>query len=105
VAVSDRNTAIRSAKKAFYIQNRPTLFLLHLGCLLLEYIVQSPQGYAHFYRRLPNGMCLKNSILQWQSSKKIERTIKGLSVNFGCLIWCFGSFWKVFLENKNEFFK
>jgi len=32
VAVSDRNTATRSAKKAFYIQNRPTLFLLHLGC-------------------------------------------------------------------------
>jgi hypothetical protein len=34
VAVSDRNT--RSAKKAFYDQQRPTLFLLHLGCLLLE---------------------------------------------------------------------
>jgi hypothetical protein len=32
--------------------------------------------FAHFFRRLPKGIYLKNNILQWQSSKKIERTFK-----------------------------
>jgi hypothetical protein len=32
--------------------------------------------FAHFFRRLPKGIYLKNNILQWQSSKKIERLIK-----------------------------
>jgi hypothetical protein len=32
--------------------------------------------FAHFFRRLPKGIYLKNNILQWQSSKKIERQIK-----------------------------
>ena len=34
--------------------------------------------FAHFFRRLPIGIILKNKILQWQSSKKIERLIFGL---------------------------
>jgi hypothetical protein len=32
--------------------------------------------FAHFFRRLPKSIYLKNNILQWQSSKKIERLIK-----------------------------
>jgi hypothetical protein len=34
--------------------------------------------FAHFFRRLPKGNLLKNNILQWQSSKKIERLIFGI---------------------------
>jgi hypothetical protein len=35
--------------------------------------------FAHFFRRLPKGISLKNNILQWQSSKKIERKMKLIS--------------------------
>jgi hypothetical protein len=36
--------------------------------------------FAHFFRRLPRGIYLKNNIIYWQSSKKIERLILGLSM-------------------------
>jgi hypothetical protein len=36
VAVSDRNTATRSQKKAFYVGYWLALFFAHLGCLLLK---------------------------------------------------------------------
>jgi hypothetical protein len=53
--------------------------------LYLKSILTSVSGHERD-ARASGGICLKNKILQWQSSKKIERTIKGLSVNFGCLI-------------------
>jgi hypothetical protein len=82
VAVSDRNTATRSVKNApckhrFFYFTWGVIVVPHTNALRL---------FAHFFRRLPKGISLKNNILQWQSSKKIERTMKGLSVNFGCLL-------------------
>ena len=59
--------------------------------------------FAHFFRRLPKGIYLKNNILQWQSSKKIERLILGLSrklvLNFDD--W---AFWICFLRKMKSFF-
>jgi hypothetical protein len=63
-----------------------TAFFASLGVFIVVPHTNALRLFAHFFRRLPKGICLKNNILQWQSSKKIERLIKGLSVNFGCLI-------------------
>jgi len=81
VAVRCRNTAtaLLGNKKSFLCAGAGNAFFVPCGawgCLLLEYIVQSPQGYAHFFERLPKKIPVKNNFWDWQSSKKIERTIK-----------------------------
>jgi hypothetical protein len=43
--------------------------------------------FAHFFRRLPTGIYLKKNILQWQSSKKIERLIFGFFDEVGFKLW------------------
>jgi hypothetical protein len=68
-AGQDRNTATQSTRRKI---GSP------LGCLELHEInTNAPPEkgglFAHFFRRLPKGIYLKNNILQWQSSKKIER--------------------------------
>jgi hypothetical protein len=85
VAVSDRNTATQSQK------NQEKWFFCSFGvfiCSAESVLKRNPKTklhtnalrlFAHFFRRLPKGIYLKNNILQWQSSKKIERLIKALS--------------------------
>jgi hypothetical protein len=64
VAVSDRNTATRSAKKVFYIQNRPTLFLLHLGCLKLHFVHSSvATGLCSFFWKIAKENPSKKQLL------------------------------------------
>jgi hypothetical protein len=63
VAASDRNTATRSAKKAFYTQNRPTLFFASLGVFIVLPHTNALWLFAHFFRRLPKGIYLKNNII------------------------------------------
>jgi hypothetical protein len=57
-----------------------TAFFASLGVFIVGIHTNAPAEkaglFAHFFRRLPKGICLKNNILQWQSSKKIERQIK-----------------------------
>jgi hypothetical protein len=84
VAVSDRNTATRSQKKAFLRMLIVNAFFAHLGCLLLEYIVQSPPkmaGMLIFLEENPRNLSLKTAFSFGFSSKKIERTIKDLLGN------------------------
>jgi hypothetical protein len=75
VAVSDRNTATQSQK------NQEKWFFCSFGVFIVGIHTNALRLFAHFFRRLPRGIYLKNNILQWQSSKKIERLILGLSMN------------------------
>jgi hypothetical protein len=93
VAVSDRNTATRSAKKSFLRVGINNAFFCSLGVFIVEPHTNALRLFAHFFRRLPKGISLKNNILQWQSSKKIERTIKDLSGNLGVEFKVLGFFW------------
>jgi hypothetical protein len=79
-----KSTATRSAKKAFYIQNRPTLFLLHLGCLFCYRILTPYRLFAHFFRRLPKGIFLKNNIIVLAIFQKNRAPDKTLSAKLGC---------------------
>jgi hypothetical protein len=80
VAVRDRNTATRSAKKSFLRVGINNAFFCSLGVFIVGIYTNAPDEksglFAHFFRRLPKGIYLKNKILQWQSSKKIERKMK-----------------------------
>jgi hypothetical protein len=76
VAVSDRNTATRSAKKSFLHIGINNAFFASLGVFIVLPHTNALRLFAHFFRRLPKGIFIKNNILQWQSSKKIERLIK-----------------------------
>jgi hypothetical protein len=65
--------------------------------------------FAHFFRRLPTGNYLKNNILQWQSSKKIERKMKfyppkpGPEFNvLAFLVSCFERIEIFFFHRKNQ---
>jgi hypothetical protein len=90
VAVSDRNTATQSQKnqeKWFFCSFG--VFICSAESVLKTKILKEKKTklhtnalrlFAHFFRRLPRGIYLKNNILQWQSSKKIERLIKALSM-------------------------
>jgi hypothetical protein len=71
-------------KKASYSGYRLSLLVfLHKSSLKGSRLcVQSPQGYAHFFGRLPRKIPVKNNFFGWQSSKKIERKIKDLSGKF-----------------------
>ena len=59
-------------------------FFVRLGCYELHEINTNARWlFAHFFRRLPRGIYLKNNILQWQSSKKIECKMKSYPPRFG----------------------
>jgi hypothetical protein len=60
-----------------------TAFFASLGVFIVEPHTNALWLFAHFFRRLPKGICLKNNILQWQSSKKIERTFKAYQPKLG----------------------
>jgi hypothetical protein len=59
--------------------------------------------FAHFFRRLPNGIYLKNNILGWQSSKKIERLIKLYPPSW-FLNLKFWDFLLIYIDKKMNFF-
>jgi hypothetical protein len=59
--------------------------------------------FAHFFRRLPKGIYLKNNILQWQSSKKIERLIK-LYPPSSVINLKFWAFLPIYTDKKMNFF-
>jgi hypothetical protein len=65
---------------------------------------------SFFWKNAKGNLSKKTTFTFWQSSKKIERTIKDLSVKLGCRIYRFRLFWKVqpienevffSIENKN----
>jgi hypothetical protein len=92
VACRDRNTATQSS--------RPKKDETPLGCLELHRINTNALWlFAHFFRRLPTGIYLKNTILQWQSSKKIERLMKPYPpkpvINLMFRLFCFGLLVKI----------
>ncbi|WP_395073629.1 hypothetical protein, partial [Flavobacterium sp.] len=59
VAVSDRNTATRSAKKSFLRVGINNAFFTSLGVFIVEPHTNALRLFAHFFRRLPKGIYLK----------------------------------------------
>jgi hypothetical protein len=51
-------------------------FFASLGVFIVEPHTNALRLFAHFFRRLPRGICLKTALSFWQSSKKIERLKK-----------------------------
>jgi hypothetical protein len=63
VSVSDRNTATRSAKKTFLHIGINSGFFASLGVFIVEPHTNALRLFAHFFRRLPKGIYLKNNII------------------------------------------
>jgi hypothetical protein len=63
VAVSDRNTATRSAKKSFLRVGINNAFFASLGVFIVLPHTNALRLFAHFFRRLPKGIYLKNSVI------------------------------------------
>jgi hypothetical protein len=68
-----------------------TAFFASLGVFIVGINTNALWLFAHFFRRLPKGIYLKNNILQWQSSKKIERKMKLIrqSLVLNLMSWLF----------------
>ena len=75
-------------------------FFASLGVFIVGINTNAPDEksglFAHFFRRLPKGIYLKNNILQWQSSKKIERKMKSYPPKPGPEFKLLGFFGKLF---------
>jgi hypothetical protein len=59
VAVRDRNTATRSAKKSFLRVGINNAFFASLGVFIVGINTNALRLFAHFFRRLPKGIYLK----------------------------------------------
>jgi hypothetical protein len=93
-----------SAKKSFLRVGINNAFFASLGVFIVGIHTNALRLFAHFFRRLPKGIYLKNNILQWQSSKKIERLMKAYQPKPGPEFKVLGFFGKLILRELKYFF-
>jgi hypothetical protein len=79
-------------------------FFASLGVFIVEPHTNALRLFAHFFRRLPRKIPVKNNFLGWQSSKKIERKILGFIDEFLVNSESLRLIWLVFVDKKDVFF-